>query len=245
MKTWFALLLFSLQVAQADEATVAVAANFQPVLELLAEQYRKDSGHRLRISSGSTGKLYAQITNGAPYDVLLAADRARPTRLGQQGLGIGDSQFTYAMGQLALIAAANGSMLDDVTATLAQENVRAVAIANPALAPYGRAAREVLDALGVAASLQGRIVMGENVGQAYALVATGNADLGLVALSLAKSASADRYLAISRDLHGPIRQDAILLNRGADNPAATSFMAYLRDDPTARALISAAGFGVD
>jgi molybdate transport system substrate-binding protein len=245
MKTWFALLLFSLQVAQAEEATVAVAANFQPVLELLAEQYQEDSGHRLRISSGSTGKLYAQIMNGAPYDVLLAADRARPTRLGQRGLGIGDSQFTYAMGRLALIAAANGSILDDVTATLAQETVRAVAIANPALAPYGRAAREVLDALGVSASLQGRIVMGENVGQAYALVATGNADLGLVALSLAKSAGADRYLAISSDLHAPIRQDAILLHRGASNPAATGFMTYLRDDPTARTLISAAGFGVD
>jgi molybdate transport system substrate-binding protein len=244
MKTWFALLLFSLQVAQAEEATVAVAANFQPVLELLAEQYQEDSGHRLRISSGSTGKLYAQITNGAPYDVLLAADRARPTRLGQQGLGIGDSQFTYATGRLALIAADNGNIRDDVTATLAQETIRAVAIANPALAPYGRAAREVLEALGVAASLQGRIVMGENVGQAYALVATGNADLGLVALSLARSAGAHRYHTISSDLHSPIRQDAILLNHGADNPAAIGFIAYLQDNPTARSLISAAGFGV-
>ena len=245
MKTWLALLLFSLQAAQAEEATVAVAANFQPVLEQLAEQYQKDTGHHLRISSGSTGKLYAQITNGAPYDVLLAADRARPTRLGQQGLGIGSSQFTYATGRLALVGAAGDRMLDDVAATLAQETIRSIAIANPALAPYGRAAREVLDALGATTSLQGRIVMGENVGQTYALVATGNADLGLVALSLAKAARAERYLEISSELHSPIRQDAILLNRGASNPAATGFMTYLRDDATARALISAAGFGGD
>jgi molybdate transport system substrate-binding protein len=245
MKTWSLILVLSVQVAQADDATVAVAANFQPVLERLAEQYEKDTGHRLRISSGSTGKLYAQIVNGAPYDVLLAADRARPTRLGQQGLGIAESQFTYVIGRLALIGATDERLLDDAAATLAQGSVRAIAIANPALAPYGKAAREVLDALGVADHLRDRIVMGENVGQAYTLVATGNADLGLVALSLAMSAGADRYLPVSGDLHAPIRQDAILLAHGAGNPAATGFMAFLRDDPGARALIVAAGFGVD
>ncbi len=245
MRAWSVPLLLLLQVAQADEATVAVAANFQPALETLVERFEQVTAHRVKIASGSTGKLYAQIVNGAPFDVLLAADQARPSLLGEQGLGVRESRFTYVTGRLALVAARGGRLRDDAATTLARDDLRAIAIANPALAPYGEAAREVLVSLGLSGALNDRIVMGENVGQAYALVATGNADVGLVALSLAMAAGDDRFLPIPDGLHAPIRQDAILLVHGRDNPAATAFMAFLRDDHDARQLIAAAGFGVD
>ena len=245
MKIAGLLLLCLAAGAGAGEATVAVAANFQPVLGVLAARYREETGHRLTVVSGSTGKLYAQVVNGAPFDVLLAADQARPIRLGENGLGIAASRFTYVTGRLALVAGEHGRLLDNVPDTLSQEGLRAIAIANPALAPYGRAAREVIETLGLADALGGRIVRGENVGQAYALVATGNAELGLVALSLAISAGDARFLAVPEELHAPIRQDAILLVRGRDNPAAIGFLDFLRHDEDARRLIAAAGFGAD
>ena len=234
----FALLVFS--SAQADDAVVAVAANFQPVLVELVERFEQESGHRLTVVSGSTGKLYAQILHGAPFDILLAADQHRPRLLAESDRGVGESLSTYAVGRLALITAAQDQMRADVESTLAQAGIRNVAIANPSLAPYGVAASEVLEQV----ELQGaRTVIAENVGQAYAMVATGNADIGLVALSLARAGGED-YLEVPASMHGAIRQDGILLARGRANAAAIAFMAFLQQDE-ARRLILAAGFGSD
>jgi len=241
-----ALLCCSLSLpALADEAVVAVATNFSTVLQVLEPRFETATGHRMTIASGSTGKLYAQIVNGAPFDVFLAADEARPMLLEESGLGVRGTRFTYATGRLALLAGADGVLGDDLQATLEQATIRKFAIANPRLAPYGAAAQEVLEALGAWDTLEPRLVLGENVGQAYALVATGNADAGLVALSsvLTDKWAATRYREVPADLHAPIRQDAILLRHGADNAAARAAIEYLRRDPAARQRIAALGYG--
>jgi molybdate transport system substrate-binding protein len=245
MRSLVALSFLLPSVTVADDAIVAVAANFQPVLERLADRFEDEYEHRLTITSGSTGKLYAQIRNGAPFDVLLSADQRRPSLLAEEALGDGTSQFTYAIGRLAIVGADESRLLADPLSTLAQDGLRIVAIANPALAPYGLAAREVLDAHVSAGTSAPRVVMGENVGQAFALVATGNADLGIVALSLPILAGHESYLAIPADWHVPIRQDAILLAHGRSNPAATAFMQFLRQDEDGRQMIVAAGFSVE
>ncbi len=245
MRSVFLLCLGLSLPAAADDAVVAVATNFSTVLHELAPQFELATGHRMTISSGSTGKLYAQIVNGAPFDVFLAADEARPMLLEESGLGVRDTRFTYATGRLALLAGADGVLGDDLRSTLEQSRIRKFAIANPRLAPYGAAAQEVLQALGAWDRLAPRLVLGENVGQAYTLVATGNADAGLVALSyvLADQQTAGRYLEVPTDLHAPIRQDAILLRHGAASAAARAVVEYLRHDAAARQRIAALGYG--
>jgi len=226
--------------ALADQVRVAVAANFAPTLERLADDFTAQTGHRLLISSASTGKHYAQIRNGAAFDVFLAADIARPKRLEVEGHAVAGSRFDYARGRLVLWAPAAGA-LHDARAALTGEQVRRLAIANPRLAPYGVAARQVLEAWGLWSDVQSRLVRGENIGQAFQFVATGNAQAGLVALSqlLGLDASArGAYREIAADLHAPIRQQAVLLRPGR---AAESFLAYLRG-PRARAIIGEAGY---
>lgn len=231
--------------ARAGEALVAVAANFTEVAEALAPGFQAETGHVLTLTTGSTGKLYAQITAGAPYDALLAADQARPELLESEGRGVSGSRFTYASGRLVLWSADAARIRASVRETLEGAPGDFLAIANPDLAPYGMAARQVLTALELWDGMQDRIVMGQNIGQAFSMTATGNAPLGLVAKSQALSprmAGVGGYLDVPADLHDPIRQDAILLD--ADNAAAIAFLSYLRS-AQAKQVISDFGYGVE
>jgi molybdate transport system substrate-binding protein len=232
--------------AGAETVTVAVATNFSATLDALALEFQAETGHTIIAVSGSTGQLYAQISNRAPYDVFLAADQARPTRLAATPFAVDGTQFTYANGALALWST-RFEITPQTGANLLQSgDYRSLAIANPALAPYGLAAQASLESLALTQSVQDQIVRGENIGQTYLLIATGNADLGLVALSqLVTNAqiAPDSWWQIPATHHAPIRQDAILLQHGADNPAATAFLTFLISD-TARGIIAAHGYTV-
>lgn len=225
--------------AQAAEVLVAVAANFVRPAERLVADFADMRGGEVALVAGSTGKLYAQIRNGAPFDVFLAADQRRPALLEDEGLALAGSRFTYAVGRLALWSGREGVELH--ADTLRRGDYRKLAIANPELAPYGQAAREVLSRLGSLARAQERLVTAESVGQAFALAATGNADLGLVAAAQARRAHGSLWLVPER-LHEPIRQDAVMLARARDNATAAAFVAFLRTD--ARAVIASLGYGV-
>ena len=231
--------------ARAADLLVAVAANFLDAAEALEPGFEASTGHDVAFAAGSTGKLYAQILSGAPYDVFLSADAARPADLAAQGLAEPDSVFTYATGRLALWSADAARIGPDGAATLARGDFRTLAIANPELAPYGLAARETLAALGLWDAVAPKIVMGQNIGQTFALVATGNADLGFVALAALRSPATDAAESgwiVPETLHGPIRQDAALIRRGIGNPAAAAFLDYLQSDE-ARAVIAHFGYG--
>lgn len=241
------LLPASAHRASAAEALAAVATNFAEVMEALAPKFAAASGHTLRVSSGSTGKLYAQIMNGAPFDLLLAADRRRPELLEASPKGVAGSRFTYAVGRLALWSADPARLGSDGAAALRAGDFRHLAMANPRLAPYGLAAQQTLVSLGLWDGLRDRIVMGENIGQVFSLVATGNAELGFVALSSLMSPLGRRgggWWDVPADLYQPIRQDAVLLAHGADNAAAKAFLAYIRG-AEARKIIAAYGYGAD
>jgi molybdate transport system substrate-binding protein len=232
------------QRAATETALVAVAANFAEAAEALAGAFGETSGHDLRITTGSTGKLYAQIREGAPFDVMLSADAATPARLIDEGHAVAGTSFTYAIGRLTLWSGDPARIGTDGPAALADPALRFVALANPALAPYGVAARETLQSLGLWDALQPKIVMGQNVGQTHSLVATGAAELGFVALSAVLSPRAQiggSRWDVPQDLFAPIRQDAVLLNPGADNAAARDFLAYLRTSGAAE-VIAAFGY---
>jgi len=227
----------------AEEITIAVAANFRAPLEAIVAGFESASGHQVAIASGSTGQLYAQIRSGAPFDLLLAADQERPRRLADEGFGDRVSIFTYAVGRLALWSKARDAIGPDSLDRLGDSDFRWLAIAEPELAPYGRAARETLETLGVWDRLGSRLVRGQNVSQAFAMVATGSAELGLIALSQALTYQpAGSYLIVPETAHEPIRQDAIVLNRGAENPAAAAFTRYLREAPAAARIIESYGY---
>lgn len=235
--TLLALLFACLPVpAIADQALVAVAANFSEAAHTLGSDFEKSTAHNITITTGSTGKLYAQILHGAPYDILLAADQKRPEILETDGQALPGSRFTYAVGRLTLWSASNDVGPD----TLRSGNFRKLAIANPDLAPYGAAAQATLHALGVADLVKPKIVMGENIAQAFALVSTGNAELGFVALANVLNAAGSRW-DIPSNLHSPIRQDAVLLKRAAANPAAKDFVLYLKG-AKAKAIIESLGY---
>lgn len=230
--------------AIAGETTVAVAANFTDVLTELQPGFQAVTGHDVRLVIGSTGKLYAQIIAGAPFDVLLAADQERPMRLVAADLAVKDSRFTYAVGQLTLWSADPQRIGADGPAALRAADVRHVAMAHPDLAPYGAAARATLQALGVWDDLQNRIVRAENVGQVFAMVASGNAELGFVARSAVRNPRRDitgSHWDVPAAFHAPIRQDAVLLRRGSANPAARAFLDTLAGDE-ARAMIQRFGY---
>lgn len=245
-KLFFALaLVFVPKTGVAETALVAVATNFSEVIDILKADFEATSGHELTIITGSTGKLYAQIVNGAPFDVFMAADQARPERLVQDGRAL-DTRFTFATGLLALWSA-DADRIGENGLQALTETYRHLAIANPQLAPYGVAAKEALSALGLLETLQSRIVMGENIGQTHALIASGNAELGIVALAYATSprnVTAGSYWVIPPELYAPIHQDAVLTGHGQDNAAAHAFMAYLQSDP-AKEIIRAYGYEVE
>lgn len=237
--TFTALLIAFLPFgAMAESATIAVASNFAATAEKLATSYRAASGVDLSIVSGASGKLFAQIATGAPFDAFLSADQKTPLKVIEAGLGLPDSRFTYARGVLALWTVQQGADLSDPKAVLLA--ARHVAIANPDLAPYGRAAKETIENLGLSAALSGQVVTGENIGQAQTMVASGAADLGFVAApGLADGGGS--YWIVPEELHSPLLQDAVLLTHGKDNRAAAGFLAYLRS-PAARAAITGAGY---
>jgi len=229
--------------ALAAEVSVAVASNFAAPMQKIAAAFEKDTGHKAVLAFGSTGKFHAQITNGAPFQVLLAADDETPQRLEREGFAMAGTRFTYAIGRLALWSRLPGRV-DDKGDVLRVGGFAHIALANPKIAPYGAAAAEVLNGLGLTATLTPKFVLGENIAQTYQFVASGNAELGFVALSqvyLDGKLAAGSAWVVPATLHAPIRQDAVLLRAGKDSAAAAALLAYLRGDK-ARALIRASGY---
>lgn len=227
----------------AAQARIAVASNFAHGARQLAAEYGRQSGHRIAISTASTGKLYAQVRNGAPFDVLLAADAATPRRLVAEGMADGATLHDYATGRLVLWSRNPGTVKDG-EAMLRHGRIDRLAIANPDLAPYGAAARDVLQRVGRWGALKPRLVMGENVGQATQFVATGAVPLGLLPRSTVREAhktGVGSTWDVPASWHAPIVQSAVLLARGRDNAAARGFMQYLRS-PAAQARIRALGY---
>lgn len=236
--------LFALLPAlvHAGQAHIAVASNFIAPMKVLAAQFEQTTGHTLTLSSGATGKFYAQIKNGAPFDVLLAADDETPARLLRESNAV--QRQTYAIGRLVLWSDRPG-YIDGSDAVLRQNRFQRLAIANPRLAPYGAAAMEALAKLRLADRVQNKFVIGENIAQTYQFVASGNAELGFVAMSQVmqdgKLSSGSGWLVPSA-LHAPIRQDAVLLKRGEKNEAARAFFDYLKTPAAALTLIHSFGY---
>lgn len=237
--------LFLCAPAHAAELSVAVAANFTAPMQKIAEAFEKETGHKLVLSYGSTGKFYAQIKNGAPFEVLFAADDETPARLEQEGRSVTGTRFTYAIGKLVLWSKQPG-LVDEQGEVLRTGAFERIALADPKLAPYGAAAMQTLRKLGLADALGSKFVQGENIGQAYQFVATQNAPLGFVALSQVfaegRLTEGSAWM-VPETLYEPIRQDAIILARGKDNPAAPELMRYLRGD-AAKAIIRSYGYGL-
>lgn len=234
---------FTVGTVQADEVQVAVAANFTAPIQAIAADFEKDTGHKLVAAYGATGQFYTQIKNGAPFEVFLAADDTTPAKLESEGETVKGSRFTYAIGTLALWSAKDG-YVDSKGQVLKNNDFQHLSIANPKAAPYGLAATQVLDKLGLSAQVKSKIVEGQNITQAYQFVSTGNAELGFVALSqiykAGKVTSGSAWI-VPAELHDPIKQDAVILNKGQNNPAAVALMDYLKG-PKATAIIQAYGY---
>jgi molybdate transport system substrate-binding protein len=229
--------------AHAGDVVVAVAANFAGPLEKIGAAFTSATGHTLKVSSGATGRFLSQIEAGAPFEVMLAADDETPRRLVAEGLAVPGSDFTYAIGQLVLWSATPG-LVDDQGTVLASNRFAHLAIANPKLAPYGVAAMEVLKARGLADRVAPKLVTAESIAQAYQFVATGNAELGFVALSqvaVPGKAVTGSMWRVPQALHGEIRQGAVLLKAGARNEAAVALLAWLKGEP-AKAVIASYGY---
>ncbi|MEZ5818675.1 MAG: molybdate ABC transporter substrate-binding protein [Hyphomicrobiaceae bacterium] len=229
------------QARDARDVKVAVAANFTAAAKKLAAAFETASGAKVILSFGSTGQLYTQITQGAPFEVFLAADRERPWKAVEEGSAVAGSRYTYAVGRLVLYSRTDGLELGE--AALKARNFTRLAIANPTTAPYGAAAVQTMKALGVYEALIPKIVQGSSIAQTYQFVASGNAELGFVALSqVAKVEVGSRWVVPGR-MHAPIAQDAVLLKAGAGNDSARGFLAFLKG-PQAREIIETFGYGV-
>ena len=230
---------------QAGEVAVAVAANFSAPMQKIAKAFEQDTGHKAQLAFGATGKFYAQIKNGAPFAVLLAADDEAPARLDKEGLAVAGTRFTYAVGRLALWSK-QPNFVDDKGEILRSNRFEKLAIADPKLAPYGAAAMEVMQRMGVQPSVTPKIVQGDSIGQTYQFVSTENAQLGFVALS---QISVDGRITqgsawvVPQSMHTPLKQDAVLLNAGKDNAAAHALLKYLQGD-TAKAIITRYGYAL-
>jgi len=229
--------------AHADEVQVAVAANFTAPMQQIAAAFEKDTGHKAVLAFGATGKFYAQISNGAPFEILLAADDETPAKLERELLAAPRTRFTYAIGKLVLWSAKEG-YVDGQGEVLKKGDFKHLALANPKTAPYGTAAVEALKKLGLMESVQPKIVQGENIAQTHQFVATGNAELGFVALSQVfkdgKVTSGSAWI-VPAKLYDTIRQDGVILAKGRNKPAATALMDYLKSDK-ARAIIKSYGY---
>lgn len=229
--------------AWAAEAQVAVAANFTEPIKAIAAVLEKTTGHTIKVSLGATGAFYTQIKNGAPFDVFLAADDERPAMLEKEGLTAPNTRFTYAVGKLVLWSV-DPAKVDDKGEILKSPQVRKVAFANPKTAPYGAAAVEVMDKLGLAEALKPKLVQGESIGQTFNFVKTGNADIGFVAMSQVLSEGKLKegsMWVIPQENYGTIRQDAVVLKRGENNEAAIALMKLLQS-PNIKDLIRSYGY---
>lgn len=239
--SWFILLI--MHSASAGEVLVAAAANFAAPMRVIAAEFEQVSGYKVVLAFGATGKFYAQIQNGAPFEIFLAADETTPAKLETEGAAATGSRFTYAVGRLVLWST-DPRLVDTQGAVLAQNHFEHLAIAAPRLAPYGAAAIETLERLRLLEQVQPRLVQGENIAQTYQFVASGNAELGFVALSQVyrdgKLISGSGWVVPSH-LYHPIRQDAVLLSRGKANPAALALLKFLQS-AKAKAVIEAYGY---
>ena len=230
-----------MHAAAADEIRVAVATNFSATMGALVVLFEHSSEHTVVLSAGSTGNHYAQIRNGAPFDAFFAADVERPTLLDQQGIAVAGSRFQYAVGRLVLWSP-RPNFVDAEGRVLESGDFRFLALANPELAPYGAAAREVLLARDLWSTLQSKLARGQDIGQTYSFVHTGNAELGFVAYSQLKQPGeeiAGSYWLVPESLHRPIEQEAVLLR---DVPAARELVEFVKT-PAARDVIRSYGYG--
>lgn len=210
----------------AGEVKVAVAANFTAAMREIVRNFENSSGHQVLVSYGSTGKLYTQILHNAPFDLFLAADQHRPQLLENKQLASG--RFTYAIGKLILWSSDPDREVDETA--LYQDDFKRIALANPKTAPYGAAAETVMQRLGVAEALSGKRVQGDSIAQTYQFVATGNVELGFVALAQVALSNEGKGWEIPQELYPPIRQDAVLLERGRGNPIARELLTFLQQD---------------
>ena len=233
---------FFVSSAHADSVNVAVAANFTDAANEIAAAFAEATDHEAILSFGATGQLYTQITQGAPFQVLLAADDQRPALSVQEGYGVDGSVFTYAIGQLVLYSVEEGKVTGPET--LETVDFQQIAIANPETAPYGKTAVETMQSLGLYETLQPKIVQGQNIGQTYQFIETGNAEVGFVALGQVSQTEAGSRWLVPQEHYTPIRQDAVLLKTGESNPAATAFVDFLKGD-TASAIIEKYGYALD
>ncbi len=246
-KLWIAAaLLLVAGMAQADAVSVAVAANFSGPMKRISAEFEKTSGHKVALSFGSTGKFYAQVKTGAPFEVLLAADDEIPGKMEQEGLAVKGSRFTYAIGKLVLWSAKE-AIVDGDGDILKRGSFEHLAVANPKLAPYGAAGVQTLQALGVYDAIAPKLVQGENIAQTYQFIVTGNALLGFVALSQViggdgKTKSGSAWI-VPEKYYTPIRQDAVLLARGKDKTAAVELLKFLKT-PYAVRIIQSYGYGL-
>jgi molybdate transport system substrate-binding protein len=242
--SWILLLAgwLSVPIAQADELRIAVASNFAPVLEQLAADFKKSSGHTVVLSAGATGKLYTQITSGAPFDVFFAADNDKPALLVSEHKAVAGTAYTYALGQLVLWSTTL-NLGSNAQATLKAANFRHLAIASPKLAPYGAAAQQTLEKLQLWEPLQAKLVMGENIAQTLQFIESGNAELGFIALAQWLELPAQQRgtpWQVPAELHAPITQDAVILK---DSAAARAFLSFMQS-AASKAQIKKAGYAL-
>lgn len=239
------LAVFAIGTVQADEVQVAVAANFTAPIQAITADFEKDTGHKLVAAYGATGQFYTQIKNGAPFEVFLSADDTTPEKLEKEGDTVKGSRFTYAIGTLALWSAKAG-YVDAQGEVLKNNEYQHLSIANPKAAPYGLAATQVLEKLKLTDATKAKIVEGQNITQAYQFVSTGNAELGFVALSQiykdGKVSNGSAWI-VPASMHDPIKQDAVILNKGKDNAAAKALVEYLKG-PKAAAVIKSYGYQI-
>ena len=227
----FAFFLLHVSEALAKELRIAVASNFLLPLKALSKNFKESTGHNVVVISGSTGKLYAQIKQGAPFDILLAADSTRPELLEKEEIGVPGSRFTYAVGRLVLWSRNSKFPLTNDLQILNHKNFRYLAIANPRTAPYGKAAEQVLRKKGFWEQIQNRLVRGENISQTFQFVMTGNADIGFIALSqLRKNQGLGFSWIVPQEWHDPIQQQGILLKRAKTNKAARQFLNFIKSN---------------
>ncbi len=234
------LTVLDVSIASAADVRIAVASNFRSAMMSIVEMFETRSTHKVITSYGSTGKHYAQIINGAPYDLFFAADVQRPTLLEQQGWVVNSSRYTYAVGKLVLWGSGQTSA-NLGAASIGDTNIRYIALANSKLAPYGRAAEQVIDELKLREQLTGKLVRGENIAQTYQFVVTGNAELGFVAYSqIINRNNSESVWSIPQNLYDPIEQQAVMIK---ETIASKEFYAFMQSD-SARKIIHQAGYGL-
>lgn len=229
-------------VSRADEVLVAVAANFTLPMEEIISEFRKETGHKALASYGSTGKFYTQIVNGAPFEILLAADDEHPDKLLSEGLAQPGTDFVYATGKIVLWSP-KSDFVDPKGQVLNKGGFLHLSIASPKLAPYGAAAEEIIKRRGLWRQLEGKLIYGENISQAHQFVASGNAELGFVSLSQVKNSKGSLWV-VPQDLYKPLRQKAVLLKVGKDKKAAAAFLKFIKSD-RARRIIHEFGYEIN